>query len=140
MTALDLHDPLREHLLSSTTLTDLTGGRVHFAKAPSGQSTPYVLYRVRTAKHTYGFGGADSGQTSNVLLDLHLVTEDASSDTTTLDAIAAEVHVVMLDWSAPAGWSIRDIELESERADAFGEAGRFYETYTMSYRLQLEAV
>ena len=139
-TALDLHGPLREHLLSDPTLTDLVGDRVHFSKAPEGLSSPYILYRIRNAKHEYGFGGPDSGQTTNVLFDLHLVAEDASSDVTALTAIAAAVHVLMVAWSSPTGWSIRQVELESERADAFGEQGRFYETFTMSYRVLLEAV
>ena len=136
-TALDLHGPLREHLLTGSTLTGLVGQRIHFAKAPADTSAPYVLYRVRRASHDYGFGGA--GQTSDVILDLHIVTEDASSDTSALSDIAAALHVLMLAWSSPAGWSIRNIELESERADAFGEAGRFYETFTMSYHVILEA-
>ena len=139
MTALELHGPLREHLLSGSTLTGLVGDRIHFTKAPEGLSSPHVLYRIRNAKHEYGFGGPDAGQTTNVLFDLHIVTEDASSDTSALDNIAAAIHVLMLAWSTPTGWSIRNIELESERADAFGEAGRFYETFTMSYRIILEA-
>ena len=137
-TALDLHGPLREHLLTGSTLTGLVGQRIHFAKAPTDTRAPYVLYRIRQAKHEYGFGGA--GQTSDVILDLHIVEEDASSDTSALSDIAAALHVLMLAWSSPAGWSIRNIELEQERADAFGESGRFYETFTMAYRLLLEAV
>ena len=45
----------------------------------------------------------------------------------------------MLTWSAP-GWSVRNIELASEKSDAFGEGGRFYQTFTLSYRVLLEAV
>ena len=138
-TALDLHGPLREHLLTGSTLTGLVGQRIHFAKAPADTSAPYVLYKVRLARHEYGFGGPDVGQTSDVVLDLHIVTEDASSDTSALSDIAAALHVLMLAWSSPAGWSIRNIELEQERADAFGESGRFYETFTMSYRVLLES-
>ena len=140
MTALELHGPLREHLLGGSTLTALVGDRIHFSRAPEGLSSPYVLYRIRQAKHEYGFGGPDAGQTSTVLFDMHIVTEDASSDVSTLVDIAAAIHVLMLAWSAPSDWSIRDIELESERADAFGEAGRSYETFTMSYRVIVEAV
>ena len=139
-TALSLHDPLREYLLSGSSLTDMVGKRVHFAKAPKDSIAPYVLYRTRTAKHEYGFGGADAGQTSDVVLDLHIVEEDASSDTSALDNIAAALHVLMLAWSSPSGWSIRNIELASERSDAFGEAGRFYQSYTMSYRVLLESI
>ena len=140
MTALDLHGPLREHLLTGSTLTGLVGQRIHFAKAPADTSAPYLLYRVRQARHDSTFGGSDAGRTSDVIMDLHIVQEDASSDTSALSDIAAALHVLMLAWSSPAGWSIRNIELESERADAFAEAGRFYETFTMSYRLLLEGV
>ena len=138
MTASQLLNPLREHLLSSSSLTDLVGDRVHASRAPEGLSSPYVLYRIRNARHEYGFGGPGAGQTTNVLFDVHIV-EEAGSSASALVSISAELHVLMVAWSAPSGWAIRDIELESERSDAFGEQGRFYETHTMSYRVVLEA-
>ena len=98
-TALNILGPLREHLLSSSSLTDLVGDRVHASKAPDGISSPYVLFRLRNARHEYAFGGPDAGQTTNAVFDIHLVTE--ASVTSVLAIIAAEIHVLMLAWSTP---------------------------------------
>ena len=132
-------DSLREHLLSSSDITDIVGDRVHFSRPPIGTSSPHILYRVRRASHEYAFGPSDSGQTTEVALDVHLVTENASSDLSVLTSLAAAVHVLMLSWSAPLGWSVRNIELDNERADSFKEEARFYETHTMSYQIIMEA-
>ena len=110
-----------------------------FSSAPIGASNPYLLYRVRRASHSYGLGPPDNGQTSEVVIDLHLVAENANSDLSVLVDLAEAVHTSMLSWSAPAGLDILNRELVSERADSFKEEARFYESHTMVYQLHVAA-
>ena len=138
MTALDLIDELREHLEGSTSVTDLVK-EIHHARAPKGVATPYLLYRFAKAEHEYSFGPADSGQTSEIDLELHAVNEGENTDIADLVAIAKAVHALMLTWTGGTNWTVRQRELREEVADAFTLEDRRYESITMSYFLIVEA-
>ena len=139
MTSLDLLDPLRLHLTSSSTLTDLVK-QIHHARAPKGTDAPYLLFRISDAQHTYGFGGADAGQTAELTVELHVVNEGEQSNVDVLVNIAKAVHTLMLSWTGNTQFTVRQRELREEKADAFSLEDRRYESFTLSYHVIVEAV
>ena len=129
-------DGLREHLLADAAIASVIKDRAFFAQAPLGAGSPHLLYRVRNARHEHAFGSADAA-VIDMMVDINLVQEDANPSVSLLVTLVGAVHDAMLTWSPPTGMAITNIERITERADAFIESGRFYQTFTVAYRVQV---
>ena len=63
--------------------------------------------------------------------------DESSGNTELLTEITSRLDELTRTW-APGQWSVRNIQLDSERLDAFDSGGRTYQTCSMQYTLALE--
>ena len=138
LSALALLDALREHLEATAAVTDLVAERIYHGRADLEALAPFALYRIPKLDHrdAQGFGpDAASGQTIDATLSLTAV--DEASEPKGLVEIANALDDAIRAW-APAGWSVRELELLEERTDAFDSGGRTYQSAHAVYTLILE--
>ena len=136
LSGVGLLDDLADHLASDADLKALVLDLYH-GRADLEAKCPFVIYRLPRIDYSTGFGEPTaSGQTAEAVVVLTGVDE-SSGDTSTLTTIAARLDELMRTL-APSVWSVRNVQLDGERLDAFDGGGRTYQTASMTYSLALE--
>ena len=127
---------LQELLDGDADLTALIKSTFH-ARVDLETEFPVVLYELPRLTYETGFGPQEtSGQTAEAVVVLTAVDE-SSGDTSLLTEIATRLDDLLRAW-APTEWAVRNIQLDSERLDAFDSGGRTYQTASQTYTLQME--
>ena len=137
LSGIGLLDDLAGHLAGDAALAALVKGGLFHARTDGQAECPFVLYAMPRLDYETGFGPQDaSGQTAEAVVMLTGVDE-SSGDTSTLTDIAARLDELVRTW-APVGWAVRNVNLATERLDAFDRAGRTYQSASMQYAVTLE--
>ena len=137
LSGVGLLDDLRDHLAGDADLSGHIGARIFHGRADLEAENPFVIYRIPTFDYESALGPQETaGQTASAIVQLTSVDE-SSSDTALLATIASRLNDVLRTWS-PAEWSVRNIQLDGERMDAFDSGGRSYQTAAATYSLMLE--
>ena len=136
LSGISLLDDLAGHLSGDADLSALVVDLYH-GRADVEAKCPFAIYQIPRLDHVTGFGPQEtSGQIAEAVVVLTAVDE-SSGDTSLLTTIAARLDDTVRTW-APAQWNVSNIQLDSERIDAFDGGGRTYQTVSMTYSLALE--